>query len=80
MRLTMVGGEWIGAGIAFSSVVFTVGSVLRDQSRAKASAKAVSAESVVYKDTCNAVHAGIQNEFKTIHEDLQIIKRAVTKI
>lgn len=76
----MTGGEWIGAGMAFSAVVFTAGNVLRDQVRAKAAAKAVPPEKVVFKDYCDATHRGIGNELAAIKADLQIIKMAVTKV
>jgi hypothetical protein len=76
----MVAGEWIGAGIAFSAAVFTAGNVLRDQIKAKAAAKIVPPEAVVFKDFCTATHNGLRNELSSIKDDLQIIKRAVTKV
>lgn len=71
---------YVGVGIAFGSLCFAGAQVAMTAIKSKASNNSIDAKAIVYKDTCEARHGGIQNELRNINETLQTVLKAVNRL
>jgi len=70
---------YIGVGIAFGSACFAGAQVAMTSIKARSSAKIADPDRLVFRDTCDARHAGIVTELKNINDTLQTVLKAVSK-
>jgi len=69
---------YIGVGIAFGGFCFAGAQVAMTAIKSRASAR-LDPEDLVFKDTCNAKHAGIVTELRNINDTLQTVLKLLSK-